>query len=69
MPSRLVRELICRICPFIAKAVVEALKQNPRFNANIDTEAGTITYGASENIGIAVDTPRGLLVPVIRGRR
>ena len=52
--------------PFIAKAVVEALKQNPRFNANIDTEAGTITYGASENIGIAVDTPRGLLVPVIR---
>ena len=52
--------------PFITKAVVEALKQNPRFNANIDTEAGTITYGASENIGIAVDTPRGLLVPVIR---
>ncbi|MEA5643159.1 2-oxoglutarate dehydrogenase, E2 component, dihydrolipoamide succinyltransferase, partial [Cutibacterium granulosum] len=51
--------------PFITKAVVEALKQNPRFNANIDTEAGTITYGASENIGIAVDTPRGLLVPVI----
>jgi len=52
--------------PFITKAVVEALKQNPRFNANIDTEAGTITYGASENIGIAMDTPRGLLVPVIR---
>ncbi|WP_245306694.1 2-oxoglutarate dehydrogenase, E2 component, dihydrolipoamide succinyltransferase, partial [Acidipropionibacterium timonense] len=52
--------------PFITKAVVEALKQNPRFNANIDTEAGTITYGSSENIGIAVDTPRGLLVPVIK---
>ncbi|MDU4921994.1 MAG: 2-oxoglutarate dehydrogenase, E2 component, dihydrolipoamide succinyltransferase, partial [Cutibacterium avidum] len=52
--------------PFITKAVVEALKANPKFNANIDTEAGTITYGASENIGIAVDTPRGLLVPVIK---
>ena len=52
--------------PFITKAVVEALKQNPRFNANIDTEAGTITYGSAENIGIAVDTPRGLLVPVIK---
>ncbi|MCO6680593.1 2-oxoglutarate dehydrogenase, E2 component, dihydrolipoamide succinyltransferase [Cutibacterium avidum] len=52
--------------PFVTKAVVEALKANPKFNANIDTEAGTITYGASENIGIAVDTPRGLLVPVIK---
>ncbi|MDO4411584.1 2-oxoglutarate dehydrogenase, E2 component, dihydrolipoamide succinyltransferase [Cutibacterium sp.] len=52
--------------PFITKAVVEALKANPKFNANIDTEAGTITYGESENIGIAVDTPRGLLVPVIK---
>ena len=52
--------------PFITKAVVEALKANPTFNANIDTEAGTITYGSSENIGIAVDTPRGLLVPVIK---
>ncbi|WP_255262730.1 2-oxoglutarate dehydrogenase, E2 component, dihydrolipoamide succinyltransferase [Cutibacterium namnetense] len=52
--------------PFITKAVVEALKANPTFNASIDTEAGTITYGPSENIGIAVDTPRGLLVPVIK---
>ncbi|WP_051233068.1 2-oxoglutarate dehydrogenase, E2 component, dihydrolipoamide succinyltransferase, partial [Acidipropionibacterium thoenii] len=52
--------------PFITKAVVEALKQNPKFNARIDTEAGTVSYGASENVGIAVDTPRGLLVPVIK---
>ncbi|AZZ39836.1 2-oxoglutarate dehydrogenase, E2 component, dihydrolipoamide succinyltransferase [Acidipropionibacterium jensenii] len=52
--------------PFITKAIVEALKQNPKFNARIDTEAGTIEYGASENVGIAVDTPRGLLVPVIK---
>ena len=58
--------MLFRSLPFITKAVVEALKANPTFNANIDTEAGTITYGSSENIGIAVDTPRGLLVPVIK---
>ncbi|AXE39258.1 2-oxoglutarate dehydrogenase, E2 component, dihydrolipoamide succinyltransferase [Acidipropionibacterium virtanenii] len=52
--------------PFITKALVEALKQNPKFNARIDTEAGKITYGATENVGIAVDTPRGLVVPVIK---
>ena len=51
--------------PFIAKATAEALKQFPKVNATIDTEAGTITYPDAEHLGIAVDTPRGLLVPVI----
>jgi 2-oxoglutarate dehydrogenase E2 component (dihydrolipoamide succinyltransferase) len=51
--------------PFFAIATVEALKQHPGVNASIDTEAGTITYHEAEHLGIAVDTDRGLLVPVI----
>ncbi|MGY1828347.1 MULTISPECIES: 2-oxoglutarate dehydrogenase, E2 component, dihydrolipoamide succinyltransferase [unclassified Blastococcus] len=51
--------------PFFAKAAVEALKQHPSVNSSIDLEAGTVTYHDSENLGVAVDTERGLLVPVI----
>ena len=51
--------------PFFAVAAVEALKQHPGVNASIDTEAGTITYHEAEHLGVAVDTDRGLLVPVI----
>ncbi|MGB1078054.1 MAG: 2-oxoglutarate dehydrogenase, E2 component, dihydrolipoamide succinyltransferase [Candidatus Nanopelagicales bacterium] len=52
--------------PFFCKAAVEALKVYPQINSSIDMDAGTITYHESENLGIAVDTDRGLLVPVIR---
>jgi pyruvate dehydrogenase E2 component (dihydrolipoamide acetyltransferase) len=52
--------------PFFALAAVEALKQHPVLNASIDTAAGTITYHDAEHLGIAVDTERGLLVPVVR---
>jgi 2-oxoglutarate dehydrogenase E2 component (dihydrolipoamide succinyltransferase) len=52
--------------PFFCKAAVEALKQFPQVNASIDMAAGTVTYHDVENLGIAVDTERGLLVPVIR---
>lgn len=52
--------------PFIAKAAVEALRQFPVANATVDSEAGTITYNATENLSIAVDTPKGLIVPVIK---
>lgn len=52
--------------PFICKAVCEALKQFDKVNASMDVEAGTITYHNAEHLGIAVDTERGLLVPVIR---
>ena len=52
--------------PFFCKAAVEALKVYPQINSSIDMEAGTITYHEAENLGIAVDTDRGLLVPVIR---
>jgi 2-oxoglutarate dehydrogenase E2 component (dihydrolipoamide succinyltransferase) len=52
--------------PFFARAAVEALRVYPQVNASIDTEAGTVTYHEAEHLGIAVDTERGLLVPVIR---
>ena len=52
--------------PFFAKAACEALKQFPNVNATLDQEAGTVTYFDAEHIGVAVDTERGLLVPVIR---
>ncbi|MGY2129270.1 2-oxoglutarate dehydrogenase, E2 component, dihydrolipoamide succinyltransferase [Blastococcus sp. SYSU DS0617] len=53
--------------PFFAKAAVEALKAHPSVNSSIDQEAGTVTYHDAENLGVAVDTERGLLVPVIHG--
>ncbi len=52
--------------PFIAKASIEALKAYPTLNATIDTEERTITYPDAEHLGIAVDTEKGLLVPVIK---
>jgi len=53
--------------PFFALAAVEALKAHPSLNASIDLEAGTVTYHEAEHLGIAVDTERGLLVPVVQG--
>src|SRR6266568_1375925 len=52
--------------PFFALAAVEALKAHPKLNAVIDTANGTVTYHDAEHLGIAVDTDRGLMVPVIR---
>lgn len=51
--------------PFIAKAVAEALKQHPKVNASYDEEKQEITFHDAEHLAIAVDTDRGLLVPVI----
>jgi 2-oxoglutarate dehydrogenase E2 component (dihydrolipoamide succinyltransferase) len=50
--------------PFFALAAVEALKAHPTVNASI--EGDQIVYHAQENLGIAVDTEKGLIVPVIR---
>ena len=50
--------------PFFAVAVCEALKQHPVLNASINGDQ--ITYHGAEHLGIAVDTERGLLVPVVR---
>lgn len=52
--------------PFFGQAVVEALKQHPKVNAQYDLESQEITYFDREHLAIAVDTPRGLLVPVIK---
>ncbi len=52
--------------PFFALATVEALRVHPNVNASIDLEAGTVTYHDAEHLGMAVDTERGLVVPVIR---
>jgi len=50
--------------PFFAVAVCEALKQHPVLNSSL--EGDEVTYHGAEHLGIAVDTDRGLLVPVIR---
>jgi pyruvate dehydrogenase E2 component (dihydrolipoamide acetyltransferase) len=52
--------------PFFALATVEALKVHPKLNAVIDTASGQVTYHDAEHLGVAVDTERGLMVPVIR---
>jgi 2-oxoglutarate dehydrogenase E2 component (dihydrolipoamide succinyltransferase) len=51
--------------PFFAVAAIEALKEFPVVNSSIDLQAGTVTYHDTVHLGIAVDTERGLLVPVI----
>ena len=54
--------------PFFAKATVEALKAYPQLNASIDEESREVIYHGAVHLAIAVDTARGLLVPVIRTR-
>ncbi|WP_288725776.1 2-oxoglutarate dehydrogenase, E2 component, dihydrolipoamide succinyltransferase [uncultured Corynebacterium sp.] len=51
---------------FFVKAAAEALVSHPNVNASYNAEAKEITYHADVNIGIAVDTPQGLLVPVLK---
>jgi 2-oxoglutarate dehydrogenase E2 component (dihydrolipoamide succinyltransferase) len=50
--------------PFLALAAVEALKAHPNVNASVDGEE--IVYHGQENLAIAVDTEKGLLVPVVK---
>ncbi len=52
--------------PFLIKAVAMALKSHPVINASVDLEAGQIIYKDYINVGIAVDTERGLVVPSLR---
>ncbi len=54
------------VLPFFVKALVETLKDFPIFNASVDEEAGELVLKKYYNIGIAVDTPQGLIVPVIK---
>ncbi len=52
--------------PFIIKSVSMALRQNPAINASLDLENDQVLYKNYVNVGIAVDTERGLLVPALR---
>jgi len=58
-----------RITPlvFMMKAMVSALKQYPRFNSSLDATGENLILKNYYNIGIAVDTPDGLVVPVVQG--
>ena len=52
--------------PFIIKAVIKSLKKFPRFNSSLDHLGENLVLKNYYNIGIAVDTPTGLVVPVIK---
>jgi pyruvate/2-oxoglutarate dehydrogenase complex dihydrolipoamide acyltransferase (E2) component len=52
--------------PFVIKSVAMALRQHPLLNASLDLEGGQTIYKDYVNIGIAVDTERGLVVPSLR---
>ncbi len=52
--------------PFLMKATALALRRHPMLNASLDTESEQVVYKQYVHLGVAVDTPRGLVVPVIR---
>lgn len=52
--------------PFVIKACGLALRHHPEINASLDLDSNQIIYKEYVNIGVAVDTPRGLVVPVMR---
>jgi len=52
--------------PFMLKAVVEVLKQYPEFNASLDAGGESLILKKYFHVGVAVDTPDGLVVPVVR---
>lgn len=54
------------LMPFVMKAVAIALRHHPSINASLDMERQEIIYKEYVHLGIAVDTPRGLVVPVVR---
>ncbi len=52
--------------PFVMKALALAMKEFPQFNASLSADGQSLVYKKYINIGVAVDTPNGLLVPVVR---
>jgi pyruvate dehydrogenase E2 component (dihydrolipoamide acetyltransferase) len=55
------------VTAMLVRILATAVRKFPQFNASIDTERGEIVFKKYVNVGVAVDTDRGLLVPVIRG--
>ncbi|MEJ5349756.1 MAG: dihydrolipoamide acetyltransferase family protein [Desulfosoma sp.] len=54
------------LTPFLVKAVVAVLKEFPAFNARLDEARQEIVFQEQFNVGVAVDSPRGLVVPVLK---
>jgi pyruvate dehydrogenase E2 component (dihydrolipoamide acetyltransferase) len=54
------------VTAMLVKVLATAMKQFPQFNASLDLQAGELVYKKYVNVGVAVDTDRGLLVPVVR---
>ncbi len=54
------------LLPFLVRALADALADFPKFNASLNVEKGTVIYKHYCHIAIAVDTPRGLIAPVLR---
>lgn len=54
------------ITAFVLQALAKALRKFPQFNASLDIAAGEIVFKDYVHLGVAVDTPEGLLVPVLR---
>jgi pyruvate dehydrogenase E2 component (dihydrolipoamide acetyltransferase) len=54
------------ITAMLVRVLATAVRKFPQFNASIDTDRGELVYKGYVNVGVAVDTDRGLLVPVIR---
>ncbi len=54
------------LLPFLVRALVQALPAFPQINATFDDEAGVVTRHAAVHVGIATQTPGGLMVPVVR---
>lgn len=54
------------LLPYLIKASVAALRAHPQFNASLDLANNSIVYKQYFHIGVAVDTPNGLLVPVLK---
>lgn len=53
--------------PILLKATSLALQKFPQLNATINSDATELTQYSDHNIGVAMDSPKGLIVPVIRG--
>lgn len=63
--DRLGEDVSLTFLPFIIKAAISGLKQFPEFNASLDEESNELVLKHYYNIGIATDTDRGLMVPVL----
>ena len=61
------QEISLTLLAFLMKASVGALREMPEFNSSLDPDGENLIYKKYFNIGVAVDTPNGLVVPVVRG--